>query len=197
MIDQLGSGKWQNPLFQEFKAASIEAVRNRVTPEEPVPPYWPRTEQTLTQVYIRWQERQRIRAELTEEARIAREAAMRPTEARTDQRDAECIERWPDCWNGGYDPKCCRFPKSCSCGGEAPASNVTCPTEAVHIPALTDDGGVFLSREHGLELAALLHELADDTAANLICSPLSPRWDQVNGLINRARAMAESLESQR
>jgi hypothetical protein len=26
-----------------------------------------------------------------------------------------CVENWPDCWDGGYDPRCCRFPKSCSC----------------------------------------------------------------------------------
>jgi hypothetical protein len=25
-----------------------------------------------------------------------------------------CVENWPDCYTGGYDPKCCRFPKSCS-----------------------------------------------------------------------------------
>jgi hypothetical protein len=25
-----------------------------------------------------------------------------------------CVERWPDCSTGGYDPACCRFPKSCS-----------------------------------------------------------------------------------
>jgi|SRR5882724_4797786 len=28
---------------------------------------------------------------------------------------AECVEAWPDCYSGGYDPHCCRFPKSCSC----------------------------------------------------------------------------------
>ncbi len=25
-----------------------------------------------------------------------------------------CVEAWPDCHTGGYDPVCCRFPKSCS-----------------------------------------------------------------------------------
>lgn len=25
-----------------------------------------------------------------------------------------CVERWPDAVSGGYDPRCCRFPKSCS-----------------------------------------------------------------------------------
>ncbi|AEC53103.1 hypothetical protein SCRM01_157c [Synechococcus phage S-CRM01] len=40
-----------------------------------------------------------------------------PWEEHRDPRDPECIANWPDCTNGGYDPKCCRFPKSCSCGG--------------------------------------------------------------------------------
>lgn len=31
-----------------------------------------------------------------------------------DKRDPNCVEAWPDCWTGGYDPRCCRFPKSCS-----------------------------------------------------------------------------------
>lgn len=26
-----------------------------------------------------------------------------------------CVEAWPECHDDGYDPKCCRFPKSCSC----------------------------------------------------------------------------------
>lgn len=33
-----------------------------------------------------------------------------------DGRDPECVKRWPDCFDGGYHPRCCRFPKSCSCG---------------------------------------------------------------------------------
>lgn len=31
-----------------------------------------------------------------------------------DKREADCVERWPECFSGGYDPRCCRFPKSCS-----------------------------------------------------------------------------------
>lgn len=27
----------------------------------------------------------------------------------------ECVQAWPECYEGGYDPHCCRFPKSCSC----------------------------------------------------------------------------------
>lgn len=26
-----------------------------------------------------------------------------------------CVEAWPDCETGLYNPACCRFPKSCSC----------------------------------------------------------------------------------
>lgn len=26
-----------------------------------------------------------------------------------------CVERWPECYPGDYNPACCRFPKSCSC----------------------------------------------------------------------------------
>jgi hypothetical protein len=29
--------------------------------------------------------------------------------------DPACIEAWPECRESGYDPRCCRFPKSCSC----------------------------------------------------------------------------------
>ena len=25
-----------------------------------------------------------------------------------------CLEAWPECESGKYDPRCCRFPKSCS-----------------------------------------------------------------------------------
>ena len=32
-----------------------------------------------------------------------------------DTRLPECVERWPECEEGAYDPQCCRFPKSCSC----------------------------------------------------------------------------------
>jgi hypothetical protein len=31
-----------------------------------------------------------------------------------DGRLRSCVKAWPDCYSGGYDPACCRFPKSCS-----------------------------------------------------------------------------------
>jgi hypothetical protein len=35
--------------------------------------------------------------------------------AKQDLRAADCIKQWPECESGAYDPRCCRFPKSCSC----------------------------------------------------------------------------------
>lgn len=35
-------------------------------------------------------------------------------EPRAPARDPQCVERWPACGTGLYDPRCCRFPKSCS-----------------------------------------------------------------------------------
>ena len=40
------------------------------------------------------------------------DAAMTSAEA---GRDPECVAKWPDCYEDGYDPRCCRFPKSCRC----------------------------------------------------------------------------------
>ena len=42
--------------------------------------------------------------------------ASQPTLEPVPYREAECVKRWPECESGGYDPRCCRFPKSCSCG---------------------------------------------------------------------------------
>lgn len=33
-----------------------------------------------------------------------------------DERATACVEAWPGCASGEYDPRCCRFPKSCSAG---------------------------------------------------------------------------------
>lgn len=32
-----------------------------------------------------------------------------------------CVEQWPECESGLYDPRCCRFPKSCSPHGRIEA----------------------------------------------------------------------------
>jgi hypothetical protein len=39
-----------------------------------------------------------------------------------DGRDPVCVAQWPDCQDGAYDPRCCRFPKSCSCGPQQHAA---------------------------------------------------------------------------
>lgn len=41
-----------------------------------------------------------------------------------------CVEKWPACYSGGYNPACCRFPKSCSPHGRI---------EAVRAGNLTED----------------------------------------------------------
>jgi hypothetical protein len=33
-----------------------------------------------------------------------------------------CVEAWPECETGEYDPRCCRFPKSCSATVYDPAA---------------------------------------------------------------------------
>jgi hypothetical protein len=50
----------------------------------------------------------RIADEIAEWARSGETAAR-------DERNPVCVEAWPECEDGGYDPRCCRFPKSCSC----------------------------------------------------------------------------------
>lgn len=43
------------------------------------------------------------------------EAAPPPSGAVADDRNAECVKAWPECEPMAFDPRCCRFPKSCSC----------------------------------------------------------------------------------
>ena len=42
--------------------------------------------------------------------------SLEQAEEIVDNRNPECVANWPECENGKYHPKCCRFPKSCSCG---------------------------------------------------------------------------------
>ena len=43
-----------------------------------------------------------------------------------------CVEQWPECVSFGYDPRCCRFPKSCSadewCEGPAAVAETAAPS---------------------------------------------------------------------
>lgn len=38
-----------------------------------------------------------------------------PSGAVVEDRNAECVKAWPECEPMAFDPRCCRFPKSCSC----------------------------------------------------------------------------------
>ena len=62
-----------------------------------------------------------------------------PATAPQPETDPACRERWPECRQGGYDPACCRFPKSCSC--DAPQQPVTAPPAAQRDNNRHRDGG--------------------------------------------------------
>lgn len=47
--------------------------------------------------------------------RKEQEADVSPAIWKPERRLKSCVEAWPECWTGEYNPSCCRFPKSCSC----------------------------------------------------------------------------------
>lgn len=53
---------------------------------------------------------------MSEEETMERFNELEPVEVvgPPDEREPECVANWPECYSGGYDPRCCRFPKSCS-----------------------------------------------------------------------------------
>lgn len=56
--------------------------------------------------------------------RRSREATTEAQPELVDKRDPECVKAWPGCHSFGYDPACCRFPKSCSAGDWEPVEAV-------------------------------------------------------------------------
>ena len=61
------------PGYRNYLAAEIEAVRDRIVPEEPEPVDLVRDQsRTASTAWQRWDERMSLRALLTEEAAIAR-----------------------------------------------------------------------------------------------------------------------------
>lgn len=56
-----------------------------------------------------------------------------------DNRDPECVKAWPGCHTFGYDPACCRFPKSCSAGTIATVTNTE--SEGEFAPGECDGSG--------------------------------------------------------
>ena len=64
-------------------------------------------------------------AELTDRAATLLQQLSAPAPvvapvAVADDRDPGCVARWPECVPDDYDPRCCRFPKSCSCANAIP-----------------------------------------------------------------------------
>ncbi len=66
-----------------------------------------------------------------------------------------CVEAWPDAHEGGYDPRCCRFPKSCSADVYDPA-HVT--AEDLECPAMTAPERVRPADEHTGTVARVVCE---------------------------------------
>lgn len=52
-------------------------------------------------------------------------------------RDPICVAVWPECESEKYDPRCCRFPKSCSCSIER--RGIYVPTLEGNLFAAPDD----------------------------------------------------------
>lgn len=63
-----------------------------------------RDDQRVADAVIAWIDRAGVVAEEPEPMKLV------------DERDPECVKAWPECHTFGYDPACCRFPKSCSAG---------------------------------------------------------------------------------
>lgn len=52
-------------------------------------------------------------------------------------REPSCVEAWPECEDGGYNPSCCRFPKACSCARDR--RGIYIPTLEGNLFAAPDD----------------------------------------------------------
>jgi len=65
-----------------------------------------------------WRDRVRHRSVPPAPSAGEDEAAV---ERADDARDPDCVAAWPDAESGTYDPRCCRFPKSCSADSVTPA----------------------------------------------------------------------------
>lgn len=68
------------------------------------------------------------------------------------ERDPICVQRWPDCAEGEFDPRCCRFPKSCSC------TVVHGETFTAPVPRLFHDGYFMTHDDVYTETQRLLDE---------------------------------------
>jgi hypothetical protein len=77
-----------------------------------------------------------VAAQIADQFRDALQAAKKAAlsiggaTAAQDLREASCVEKWPECESGLYDPRCCRFPKSCSCDSAAISAAFQAATDA-------------------------------------------------------------------
>lgn len=92
-----------------------------------------------------------------------------------------CVELWPGCESGMYDPRCCRFPKSCSPHGRI---------EAVRAGNLADWDleptvetiGVLRPNTYTDPLERLLELVTDTIDGDDLCigyggnDPIVPKW---------------------
>ena len=89
---------------------------------------------------------------------------------RRDERNPECVKAWPECWDGGYDPRCCRFPKSCSCGVRHT------------LPALPDDAQVIEPAERTILVPTQMP------------AAVSERLPELRGMFERILCVARSSD---
>lgn len=117
-----------------------------------------------------------------------------------ERRLSACVNRWPHCEDGFYDPRCCRFPKPCSCRTydqegvndamlEPPA--ILAPEDRAHVEALgrAYESGLF----RGAEIA--LGDLLEATVALGTESgdgdETGPTWNALAGHLRDVLARAQ------
>jgi hypothetical protein len=102
-------------LILEDQARQLEAVarlaRGDMTVMTAWLPSWRWTDEMAPEVGLRATE---SAERASAEGRDGDGAETRSASRRT-PRIRACVETWPECESGMYDPRCCRFPKSCSC----------------------------------------------------------------------------------
>lgn len=103
--------------------------------------------------------------------------------------DPACRERWPECRQGGYDPACCRFPKSCSC--DASPQPVTAPPAAQQGDSGHGDGYTPTTDE-------VEHRYAYDELYSMDCEAdhhAFRRWLAAHDAEVRAQALREAASA--
>lgn len=84
------------------------------------------------------------------------------------RRDIRCVEEWPGCADGEYDPRCCRFPKSCS---------ATSVPNRVYRSGILEP--VLMNKETAVTRSVEIPEAA--RAAGLLALHADPEWHRSDG----------------